>query len=219
MKNQQKKKERLEQLPDTPCWRDYPYIFISYSQDDFEDVYPIIDELRAIGNPAWFDGDIEYGELWKDKIDSAISNCSLFMCLISKRFESSRYCEKEVSKAIEAGVSIIPVYLEKMQFSNVELQKQLGGMQAVLWHECGNDTKLLSNLLQNNQTYMNYLEKLSDAMNGSESVALRKVLARKKNLSTDKMKLLSKDPSSEVREIFNKREDVYGGEYMVTENK
>lgn len=215
MKDPQKLKLRLEHLPDTPYWRDYPYIFISYNHEDSETVYPFIDRIRALGNPAWYDGDIEFGEQWHAMIRETIKSCSLFICFLSKRFESAWFCKKEVEWAVQTGVPIIPVYLERLRFDGKStLGQQIGGQQAILQYECGEDLDLFVELVRRNGTYKAYAEELAKAMTGKESVALRVALAGMKDLPTYKLKLLANDPCDEVRERYNHRDDVYHGEYF-----
>lgn len=161
----------------------YPYIFISYNHEDFETVYPFIDRIRALGNPAWYDGDIGLGEQWHAMIRETIKSCSLFICFLSKRFESAWFCKKEVKWAVQTGVPIIPVYLERLRFDGKStLGQQIGGQQAILQYECGGDLDLFVKLVRRNGTYKAYAEELAKAMMGEESVALRMVLAGMKDL-------------------------------------
>ncbi len=54
-----------------------PYIFISYSNDDYKQVYPIIVKLKEQGIPVWYDEGLAYGESWENQVKERLNsdNC------------------------------------------------------------------------------------------------------------------------------------------------
>lgn len=69
-----------------------PYIFISYSNDDYEQVYPIIVKLKEQGISVWYDEGLAYGESWKNQVRERLNsdNCKGIVFFSSANSFSSK---------------------------------------------------------------------------------------------------------------------------------
>lgn len=102
-------------------------VFISYSHRDErmraklgEHLAPLVDEgLIRI----WHDREIEAGADWEGEINQEIGKADIILLLVSAPFLSSRYCRKELLRAIEqrsAGKSLpIPIILRPCDWTSV----------------------------------------------------------------------------------------------------
>ena len=97
-----------------------PYIFISYSHKDSEQVMGIIRQLMADGYRVWYDEGIDPGTEWDDNIAAHVEKCGCFIAFISKNYLQSENCKDELNYARDLNLSRLLIYLE-----NVELT---GGM-------------------------------------------------------------------------------------------
>ena len=93
-------------------------VFISYSRNDNQKVKRFRDELLKAGFSVWMDVDgVESGDEFKEKIANAIANSSVFLFFSSKYSNASPWVTKEVGVASNLQKRIIPVKLDKSQYS------------------------------------------------------------------------------------------------------
>ena len=108
-----------------PYEGEQPYIFISYSHSDLEQVKPLLSALCAVGYRVWYDRGIYAGKNWTDELANHIARCEVFMPLHTQASVQSDFCRNEIHFAREEGRKIVPVYLEE----NVKLS---GGLRLLL---------------------------------------------------------------------------------------
>lgn len=101
-----------------------PYIFISYSHKDDEQIQRILQEMISNGYRVWYDEGIASGSMWADNISKALKNCSQFVVMLTSNSAASEFVKNEVHIAVKNQLNIQVVYLEE-----VELE---GGMELVL---------------------------------------------------------------------------------------
>jgi TolB-like protein len=94
-----------------------PYIFVSYSHEDADEVYPEISGLGDAGFNIWYDEGISPGASWRDELAHAIEQCSLFLFFVTNKSVESQYCLQEVSYAQDNSRRILVVYLEDIELS------------------------------------------------------------------------------------------------------
>ena len=59
-----------------------PEVFISYSRDNSEEIFPIVDRLRSFGLNIWIDQEGIHGaKLWSQEIVNAIEDSKVFILL------------------------------------------------------------------------------------------------------------------------------------------
>jgi len=78
---------------------DEPYIFVSYSHEDSDIVFPGIQRLRDQGFNIWYDEGISPGASWREELAESILGCDLFIILVSPQSANSDNCLKEVNYA------------------------------------------------------------------------------------------------------------------------
>ena len=96
---------------------DSAYIFVCYSHDDQDVVYPEILWLGEKGINIWYDEGILAGKAWRGEIAEAIQGASKFLYYISRASLKSAHCNREIEYAIDRGLEIVPVYLDKSKLS------------------------------------------------------------------------------------------------------
>lgn len=93
-------------------------VFISYASKDSNAANTIADKCKNLGLDVWIDSnEIEAGEKWRDKIESAIRSCDVVVIIISKDALSSDWVNKEWSIICEEKwsrpkISILPIKLD-----------------------------------------------------------------------------------------------------------
>lgn len=92
---------------------DEPYIFISYSHADTEQVYRILKVIDKEKYRFWYDDTMEIGEDFREELRSRIEHCSAFLLFISPASLASKYCGMEIITAYKYDKKIYPVYLDE----------------------------------------------------------------------------------------------------------
>ena len=108
-----------------------PYIFVSYSHNDIDEVSTDLRSLYNLGCRIWYDRGIEPGSKWSEMIAGAISNSALFLAFFSPQTASSSYVQKEINYALNLSKPIVPIYL-KQTILSPGLRLQLDPIQGVL---------------------------------------------------------------------------------------
>ncbi|SEB22698.1 toll/interleukin-1 receptor domain-containing protein [Variovorax sp. YR216] len=96
-------------------------LFISYAHADVQDVLPFIEQLQPLVErerlELFFDArELKAGDVWNDKLLSALSRCELFVLMATPKCLTSRFCiERELLMALNRQRSnqcrIVPVVL------------------------------------------------------------------------------------------------------------
>ncbi len=132
------------------------FIFISYSHDDREIMEPIAEQLAMDGYRFWFDDGTEGGETWQETVPEKITECTVFLLLITKNMLHSKNCRDELTYAKTEEKTILPAFL-----SDINLKKeckavdfQLGNYNHVNFYEYKEDEKdLLYKKLYNSKDF------------------------------------------------------------------
>ncbi len=100
-------------------------IFISYSHADAHVAREMRAELTERGFSVWMDTDMAAGCAWSETVSSKIKENSykdgVFLFLVSEKTANSLTVQQEVTRAMEFGAMIVPVYLTD------ELSEGMGG--------------------------------------------------------------------------------------------
>ncbi|MBQ8689379.1 MAG: leucine-rich repeat protein [Clostridia bacterium] len=94
-----------------------PYIFISYSHADTDEVYSFLKYIEREKFRFWYDDTMEIGEDFREELRTKIEGCSAFLLFISKASMNSKYCGMEIITAYKNNKKIYPIYLDE----NVEI--------------------------------------------------------------------------------------------------
>jgi Tol biopolymer transport system component len=113
---------------------DEPYVFVSYSHEDAEIVYPEISWLKDQGFNIWYDEGISPGSEWHQDLANHIEGAALFMYFITPNSVSSAHCQREVHYAIDNDQQLLAIHLkETVVPSGINLS--LSNIQAILKYQ------------------------------------------------------------------------------------
>lgn len=107
-----------------------PYIFISYSHQDCDEVFSVVERLTADGYRVWYDEGIHPGSEWPEIIAHHLNNCTVCMAFISSHSLESHNCRREINFAIHKQKCFISVVVEDCQMSP-GMEMQLSTCQSV----------------------------------------------------------------------------------------
>jgi len=131
-----------------------PFVFISYSHAQENEISKIVGFLKQNEIDLWFDRGISSGDEWLQKISIKLGDSDIFLLCVSKKALQSNWVRKECAMAItrntNEGYPIILFRLEKCEYPK-ELkfleQYQEVNANSVNWEK---DLHLLLSALKNN---------------------------------------------------------------------
>ncbi len=93
--------------------RSQPLTFISYSRADSNFALELAKELRATGFNIWLDQlDIPTGCRWDDEVEKALTQCDIFLVILTPHSIGSNNVKDEIGYAIDSNRRILPILLE-----------------------------------------------------------------------------------------------------------
>ena len=122
-----------------------PFIFISYSHKDNDEVLRTVEALDSHGYRVWYDNGIEAGSEFSDSIAERIESCDVFIAFISHNAQESDFCREEIYFAKELKKSILVIYLEDFVLDR-GLRLRLGALQAMFKYRCSCESEFNNNL-------------------------------------------------------------------------
>lgn len=96
------------------------HIFISYSHNDKDYAYKLVNDLNARGFNAWVDDRIDYGTKWPKVIQEQLDTCEAFIVVISENSYASEWVQSEVARAQRKGKPIFPLLLSGDTWLSIE---------------------------------------------------------------------------------------------------
>ncbi len=121
-----------------PAYRgDEPYVFVSYSHDDADAVYPELRWLKQQGFNIWYDEGISAGAEWRQEIALAIQNCALLLFYVSESSVNSPHCIRELNFALDEARPHLAVHLEPAELP-AAVRMSISGQQGMLKHALPN---------------------------------------------------------------------------------
>ena len=91
-----------------------PYIFISYSHKDRDEVLEIIKNLYESGWKVWYDEGLTIGDRYDETLEEHAKNSSAFLLFVSENSLNSFYVkENEIPWALESGKPVIKCILDE----------------------------------------------------------------------------------------------------------
>ena len=103
-----------------------PFVFFSYCHKDSPRVYPLIEQLTALGYRIWFDDGIGIGDEWPEVIAKKLEECTLFLVAITPDYCRSHNCKNEMTYQVEDQKPMLPLMLEDFPLSG-GIRLQLAG--------------------------------------------------------------------------------------------
>ena len=108
-----------------------PYIFVSYAHKDSDKVFEEIKKFNEAGFNVWYDEGISPGNEWTKDIATALSNCTVFVVMITPTSAVRRNVQNEINFAITKHKRFIAIHLEKTELPD-DMQLQIGTLQAIM---------------------------------------------------------------------------------------
>lgn len=102
-------------------------VFISFVEEDFEIAKKIKNRLLEEGIGSWiYTEDNEIGD-YRDGIMKAISDSEIMILVFSRQTENSPHIPKELREASEKNLTIIPFFIEKIDYiENPSIRYEIG---------------------------------------------------------------------------------------------
>jgi hypothetical protein len=85
------------------------FLFVSYAHRNREFVGEVCERLAEQGIEYWVDGQLELGGLWDEEIEEKIRNCDGFIACVSKAYQDSKICRRELKYADMLNKPILPL--------------------------------------------------------------------------------------------------------------
>ena len=108
-----------------------PYVFVSYSHQDSEGVFPDIARLHQDGYRIWYDEGIDPGSEWPEEVAKALADAAVFLVFISPNAVTSRNVRNEINYALNHKKQFVAVHLIETALPP-GLELRMGDMQALL---------------------------------------------------------------------------------------
>lgn len=87
--------------------------FVSYKRQDLERIAPIMDAVRELGVPLWYDRGIPGGTEWDAVIEDRLARCRFVLLFASRAAVASKYVRREVKYADAKDTPLLSVVLEE----------------------------------------------------------------------------------------------------------
>lgn len=122
------------------------FIFISYSHQDENTVYPILEALSHYGYRIWYDEGIEVGSEWPEMIANHMGRCSAVIAFITNHSINSHNCRREVNFALMKQKPVVSIVLEPVTLS-LGMEMQLSTTQAIFKYQILDEKVFYAKLL------------------------------------------------------------------------
>ncbi len=122
-----------------------PYVFFSYSHQDAETVYPLLEQITRDGYRVWYDDGNHPGDDWAESIAQHLSKCAVCLAMLSPRSAASHNCKSEINYILLHHKRLMTVMLEDFEMS-LGMQLQLGTVHYLKRFALPSDAVLLAQL-------------------------------------------------------------------------
>lgn len=110
--------------------REKPFLFVSYSHHDSEEVQLLLEELHRNHYRFWYDEGVKSGKEWADEVGWRIANCTQFLVVLSRHSAASERVIDEINFAKQQHREFCIIYLEALRL-NYGLELQIGRKYAI----------------------------------------------------------------------------------------
>ena len=87
-------------------------VFVSYARANRPHVEQLVEHLGVLDCQTWFDSSLRGGQDWWEQILNRITDCDVFIAIISREALNSVACEREFDWAEALGKPVLPVALQ-----------------------------------------------------------------------------------------------------------
>ena len=130
-----------------PYRGDKPYLFLSYSHRDSEQVERVIRSLKTCGFRVWYDEGLAPGKEWDENIATAIIACSYFIVLMSSNYLASANCRDELNYARDKSKPLLLLYLESVELP-AGMELRLGRLLAIHNYKYSGEAPIYDKILK-----------------------------------------------------------------------
>jgi len=156
--------------------------FISYSKTSRGFASELAKSLKAAGFKVWLDQlDIPTGARWDDEVEKALTQCEIFMVILTQQSIASHNVKDEIGYAIDSNKRIMPILLE-----NVNIPFRLRRFQYVDFTNKSNEEGI--------EAAKELLRKIMDDLSGQE-VPLRPAPVTTQHPEADRPSVPKTDPN------------------------
>ncbi|MCQ2538111.1 MAG: leucine-rich repeat protein [Lachnospiraceae bacterium] len=92
---------------------DEPYIFVSYSHKNKEEVFKILEHISACHYRLWFDEGLSPGDEFAKVLHNKIKNCCAMLIFLSDDVFNSNYCKFEIFTGYVLQKRLCPLHIQK----------------------------------------------------------------------------------------------------------
>lgn len=124
-----------------------PYIFVSYSHKDAEQVREVLKRIDREKFRLWYDDTMEIGEDFRRELQEKVEKCHAFLLFVSPWSMQSKYCGMEIITAFKNNKRIFPVYLDDQTEIPGALKLVLENLQHVKGASLNRDSRYLDKLI------------------------------------------------------------------------
>lgn len=108
-----------------------PYIFVSYAHMDSDRVFADIRRFNEAGYNVWYDEGIAPGSEWPDDIADRLSECAVFVVMITGNSAPRENVQNEIDYALNEGKPFLAIHLEETELPR-GLKLRISRKQAIL---------------------------------------------------------------------------------------
>lgn len=108
-------------------------IFISYARVDHEPVQELVACLQMGAHEPWHDFEIHTGQIWKEVLLQQITQCEVFLYVLTPDSVKSGWCRWEYGQAVNMDKPIFPLMLR-----NVTIPNELSSIQEIQFLDARN---------------------------------------------------------------------------------
>ena len=94
-----------------------PYVFVSYAHLDADRVFAEIRRFNEAGFNVWYDEGIAPGNEWSDEIAEALSNCAVFVVMLTPVSAPRENVLNEIDYALNEKKPFLAIYLEETELT------------------------------------------------------------------------------------------------------
>lgn len=84
-------------------------LFVSYARSNESTMLALVSALEQNGVACWVDRDIGAGSAWDAEIEKQISECSGVVAIVTREYQASQMCLKELRYAAQNNKTIVPL--------------------------------------------------------------------------------------------------------------
>ena len=121
------------------------YIFISYSHQDRDRVFPLLRAMADSGFRLWYDEGIDPGSEWPESIARHLENCAVCLAFLSENAVNSTNCRREINFAISRNKPFLSVLLEPVHMSS-GMELQISSYQFLMLYKYAHEEEFLRRL-------------------------------------------------------------------------